>query len=156
MLMALVSLVGIFVALYLTLYKLGKIGTLACGTGGCETVQLSRWGDFLGLPVAAWGVGFYVLVFALALASLQSRFAESRALALALVLVTGWGVAFTAWLTYLELFVINAICRWCLGSAALVVVLFVLALLDWREMRNAGALSVARCAQQRPNRVGRP
>jgi uncharacterized membrane protein len=135
MLMALVSLVGIFVAAYLTLYKLGKIGTLACGTGACETVQLSKWGDFLGVPVAAWGVGFYVLVFALALAGLQGRFAESRGLALALVLFTGWGVVFTGWLTYLELFVIDAICRWCVGSAALVVVLFVLALLDWRETR---------------------
>src|SRR6185503_6341043 len=91
----------------------------------------------LGLPVAAWGVGFYVLVFVLTLVGLQGRFAESRGLALALVLVTGWGVLFTGWLTYLELFVIDAICRWCVGSAALVAVLFVLALLDWREMRNA-------------------
>lgn len=137
MLMALVSLVGIFVAAYLTLYKLGKIGTLACGTGACETVQLSKWGDFLGLPVAAWGVGYYVLVFALALIGLQGRFAESRGLALALLLVTGWGVLFTGWLTYLELFVIDAICRWCVGSAALVLVLFVLALLDWRAARVA-------------------
>ena len=136
MLMALVSLVGIFISAYLTLYKLGKIGTLACGTGSCETVQLSKWGDFLGLPVAAWGVGFYVLVFALTLVGLQGRFAESRGLALALVLVTGWGVVFTAWLTYLELFVIDAICRWCVGSAALVLVLFVLALMDWRETRR--------------------
>lgn len=136
MLMALVSLVGIFVSLYLTLYKFGAIGTLACGTGSCETVQLSKWGDFLGLPVAAWGVGFYLLVFALALAGLRDRFAESRGYAIALVLVTGWGVLFTAWLTYLELFVINAICRWCVGSAALVVLLFVLAALDWRDVRR--------------------
>lgn len=143
MLMALVSLVGIFVAAYLTLYKLGKIGTLACGTGACETVQLSKWGDFLGLPVAAWGVGFYLLVLVLTLFGLQGRFAESRGLALALVLVTGWGVLFTGWLTYLELFVIDAICRWCVGSAALVLVLFVLALLDWRGMPSGGPLTRA-------------
>jgi uncharacterized membrane protein len=136
MLMALVALVGTFVSLYLTLYKLGRIGTLACGTGGCETVQLSKWGDFLGLPVAGWGVGFYLLVLALSFAGLRERFAESRGLAVALVLVTGWGVLFTAWLTYLELFVINAICRWCLGSAALVVLLFALAALDWRDIRR--------------------
>jgi uncharacterized membrane protein len=136
MLMALVSLLGIFVSLYLTLYKLGKIGTLACGTGGCETVQLSKWGDFLGVPVAAWGAGFYLLVLALSLAGLQERFAESRGLGLALVVLTAWGILFTAWLTYLELFVINAICRWCVGSALLVVVLFALAMLDWRDVRR--------------------
>ena len=136
MLMALISMVGIFVSLYLTLYKLGRIGSLACGTGGCETVQTSKWGDFLGLPVAAWGAGFYMLVLALSLAGLRERYAESRGLVLALTLVTAWGVLFTAWLTYLELFVIEAVCRWCVGSALLVLLLFGLALWDWVEGRG--------------------
>jgi uncharacterized membrane protein len=126
MLTALLALVGVFLSLYLTLYKFGVIGTLACGTGGCETVQLSRWSTFLGLPVAAWGVGYYVTVFALALASVQDRWSESRRIWLALVVLTAWGVLFTAWLTYLELFVIHAICRWCVGSAVLAVTIFAL------------------------------
>jgi uncharacterized membrane protein len=133
MLMALIALIGVFVSLYLTLYKLGYIGTLACGTGGCETVQLSKWGDFLGVPVAGWGVVYYVLVLALAIAGVQERFAGSRRLTMVLVVVTGWGLLFTAWLTYLELFVIHAICRWCVGSATMTVLLFALALWDWRS-----------------------
>lgn len=137
MLTALVALVGVFVAAYLALYKLGVIGTLACGTGSCETVQLSKWATFLGLPVAVWGVAFYVVVFALAMAALQDRFAESRPLALTLLLVTGWGVLFSAWLTYLELGVIHAVCRYCVVSAVIATVLFVLALLDWRALRPA-------------------
>lgn len=132
MLTALVALVGFFVALYLALYKTGVIGSLACGTGGCETVQLSRWATFLGLPVAFWGVGYYVVVFALAFASIQERWSNSRRLALGLMLLTGWGVVFSAWLTYLELFVIDAICRWCVVSAVLAVVLFVLVVWEWR------------------------
>ena len=132
MLTALVALVGLFVATYLALYKVGIIGTLACGTGGCETVQLSKWATFLGLPVAVWGVGYYAVVLALALAAIQDRWTDSRGLALGLVILTGWGVLFSAWLTYLELFVINAICRYCVVSAALALLLFVLALLDWR------------------------
>jgi len=136
MLTAFIALVGLFIALYLTLYKIGVIGTLVCGTGSCETVQLSRWATFLGLPVAAWGAGFYVVVFGLAFAGVQDRFADSRTRALATVAVTGWGVLFTAWLTYLELFVIHAICRWCVVSGALTVVLFVLSLLDWRLTRE--------------------
>ena len=135
MLTALVALVGLFVALYLALYKLGFIGTLACGTGGCETVQLSRWASFLGLPVAIWGVGYYALVLALALASLQDRWADERGLSLSMVIVTGWGVLFSTWLTYLELFVIDAICRWCVVSAILAVLVFALALWDWRATR---------------------
>lgn len=135
MLTALVALVGVFVALYLALYKIGIIGTLACGAGGCETVQLSRWATFLGAPVAFWGVGYYVFVFAVAFLGVQERWADSRELPIGLVALTGWGVVFSAWLTYLELFVIRAICRWCVVSAAIAVLLFALAVWDWRASR---------------------
>ena len=130
MLTALLALVGVFVALYLALYKAGVIGVLACGAGACETVQLSRWANFVGLPVAYWGVGYYVVVFAVAFAATQERWAESRRLMLTLLLLTGWGVVFSMWLTYLELFVIKAICRWCVVSAAIAVGLFGLVLWD--------------------------
>ncbi|HMC55679.1 MAG TPA: vitamin K epoxide reductase family protein [Gemmatimonadaceae bacterium] len=139
MLTALIALVGLLIAAYLTLYKVGVIGTLACGTGSCETVQLSKWGTFLGLPVAAWGVGFYALILALALAGMQERWEHSRGLLLTQLLVTGWGALFSAWLTYLELGVIRAICRYCVVSASLAVVLFVLALLEWRAVRASDA-----------------
>ncbi len=136
MLAALVALAGLFVATYLTLYKLGVIGTLSCGIGSCETVQLSRWASLLGLPVAVWGVGYYAVVFVLALAGVHGRLAESRGVALALALLTGWGLLFSAWLTYLELFVIDAICQWCVVSAVLAAVLFVICLMDWWETRK--------------------
>ena len=132
MLAALVALVGLFVAIYLTLYKAGVIGTLACGTGGCETVQLSRWSMFIGFPIAAWGIVYYAAVFALTFAGIQERWAASRGLALTTLVVTAWGVIFSAWLTYLELYVIHAICRWCVVSACLALVLFALVFWDWR------------------------
>ena len=138
-LMALVSLAGIFLGVYLTLYKFGVIGSLVCNVGSCEKVQSSRYSVFLGLPVATWGIGFYVLMLALSVASMQERYADSRGLSLAMVLVTTWGVLFTGWLNYLEAFVINAWCEWCLGSAAMVLLLFVLAMLDWRESKLVSA-----------------
>ena len=138
-LMALVSLAGIFLGVYLTLYKFGVIGSLVCNVGSCEKVQSSRYSVFLGLPVATWGIGFYLLMLVLSVASMQERYAGSRGLSLAMFLVTGWGVLFTAWLNYLEAFVINAWCEWCLGSAAMVLLLFVLAMLDWRESKLVSA-----------------
>lgn len=134
--MALISLLGLFLGTYLTMYKIGIIGSLACNVGSCETVQMSRWATFLGLPVATWGVGFYLLMLALSIAGLQERFEASRGLSLAMVLLSGWGVLFTAWLNYLEAFVIHAWCEWCLGSAAMVLILFVLAALNWRETKS--------------------
>ena len=132
MLTTLVALVGVFVAAYLAFYKAGFIETLACGTGSCETVQQSPWAKFLGLPVAVWGVGYYLGVFALSFAGTLPRWADSRRLALALLVLTTWGVVFSGYLTYLELFVIHAICRYCVVSAILAVVLFALTYLDWR------------------------
>jgi uncharacterized membrane protein len=136
MLAALLALVGLFVAVYLTLFKLGVIGELVCAAGSCETVQTSRWAIFMGAPVAAWGIGFYVAVLALAIAGTTERWEDSPRLSLVMLLVTGWGALFSLGLTSLELFVIHAICQWCVGSALIALLLFVVSLLDWRDMRQ--------------------
>lgn len=136
MLAALVALAGVFVALYLTLYKLGYIGTLVCAVGSCETVQTSRWATFLGFPVGAWGVAYYVAVLALSLVGLAPALADRRWVSQLLVGITGFGVAFSLWLTYLELFVIHAICQWCVISAVLAIVLLVISWLDLRDVRR--------------------
>jgi uncharacterized membrane protein len=134
MLLAVLALAGLFIATYLTLYHYGYIGTLTCSvTHGCETVQTSRWSKLLGLPVATWGLGYYAAVFALTIVGVQDRFAESRRLSLALMLLTGWGALFSAWLTYLEGFTIKAWCQWCVTSATIAVLLFAVSLIDWRH-----------------------
>ena len=70
---AVLALAGSFVALYLTLFKMGVIGELACSVGECETVNLSRWATFLGLPVAAWGLATYLVILVIAFAGLSER-----------------------------------------------------------------------------------
>lgn len=139
-LVALLALAGIFLSTYLALYKFGMIGSLTCSVGSCETVQLSKWAMFLGLPVAAWGVGFYIAVFVLAMLALGPA-GDSPVVGWALLATTGWGVLFSAWLTWLELYVIHAICMWCVVSAILTLVIFLLVVLDkpWRveyELEN--------------------
>jgi len=140
---ALLSLLGLFVSAYLYLYKIGRIGTLACGTGGCETVQTSEWSRFAGVEVALIGVVGYGLLLVVALVSLRPVLSELRWPAALLTALAGGGVLFTAYLTGLELFVIHAICRWCVGSATIIVTLFVLALLELRRLRAPGAGSRA-------------
>ena len=134
--MAVISLLGLFLGAYLTLYKFGYVGSLVCNVSSCEQVQTSRWSIFLGFPVATWGLGFYVVMLALSLVGLQEGYEDSRPLSLALLILSGVGLVFTAWLNYLEAFVINAWCEWCIASAVMVVALFVLALADLRR-RNA-------------------
>ncbi|MGH9419650.1 MAG: vitamin K epoxide reductase family protein [Thermoanaerobaculia bacterium] len=133
MIVAMLALAGIFVATYLLLYKIGMIGHLSCSIGSCETVNTSKWATFLGIPVAGWGVAFYVVLFVLALVSTGERYADSRGIAQALVVLAASGVLFSAWLTWLELFRIHAICQWCVTSAVLVTVIFLVSLLELRE-----------------------
>jgi uncharacterized membrane protein len=132
---ALTSLLGLFVSAYLYLYKIGRIGTLACGSGGCETVQTSPWSRFLGVDVALIGLLGYAVLLVVALLALRSTQVERRPPALLLTALAAGGVLFTAYLTYLELFVIHAICRWCVGSAAIIVTILVLGLLELRRLR---------------------
>jgi uncharacterized membrane protein len=133
MILATLALIGVFVSTYLTLYKFGYIGELKCAVGSCETVNTSRWATLFGLPVAAWGLGFYVSALLVAMLSIQEKYADSRAFSVAFVALTGWGVVFSGWLTYLELFVINAICIWCVTSACIVAIMFLVSLADLRE-----------------------
>ncbi len=133
MIVSALALIGVFVSLYLTLYKVGAIGALACNIGHCETVNTSRWSMLAGFPVAMWGLAFYVALFGLATVGVSARFADAPWVSTAMVVLSGWGVLFSAWLTYLELFVIHAICIWCVTSAVLVTLTFAASALDWRE-----------------------
>jgi uncharacterized membrane protein len=130
---ALLSLAGLFISAYLYLYKIGKIGSLACGAGDCETVQLSPWSRFAGLEVALIGALGYAGLLAVSLAALQPALAGRRWPSTLLAALAGIGVLFTIYLTYLELFVIHAICWWCVASGVIVLAVLVAAFLDQRR-----------------------
>ena len=126
---AVLALAGMFVSLYLWLHKLGLIGVLQCGTGGCDTVQASSYSVFLGLPVALYGVVGYAALFALGLVSVRQADGSWGWPDTAIAVLATTAFLFTLYLTALELFVIHAICRWCVVSAAIVTAIVVLALL---------------------------
>ena len=131
---ALLALVGLFVALYLWLHALGFGGAIKCGaSGGCETVQTSPWAVFLGLPVAFYGVVGYLALLVVALASLRPAALPQRLWNVMLVGLASVGLLFTIYLTYLELFVIHAICRWCIGSAVIITASWVVSLLSLKS-----------------------
>jgi len=131
---ALLSLAGLLISAYLYLYKLGKIGDLACGTGGCEAVQWSPWSRIAGIEVSFVGVLGYAGLLALSLAALQPGLVGRHWPASLLAILAGIGVAFTAYLTYLELFVIHAVCQWCVASGVVILAIFFVALLDLRRL----------------------
>jgi uncharacterized membrane protein len=126
--LVLLALVGLLVATYLWLYKIGVIGELQCGTGSCETVQASRYAELLGVPVAFYGVVGYGALFAMGLAGLDPRRATNLRLDRLLVALATAGFLFTLYLTAVELFVLHAICRWCVASALIMTAIWLLSL----------------------------
>jgi uncharacterized membrane protein len=135
MAIALLALAGLLISSYLTMYKVGLLGAIQCTIGGCEKVQTSRWSYFLGLPVSAWGLGAYLVILTVALLGVQPRFVRERWVSLALFGLSAVGVVFSAYLTYLEAFVIHAWCQWCVISAILITLIFLLSLPGLRQAR---------------------
>lgn len=139
MLIALLALSGVLLATYLTLHRLGFIGSLVCGTGSCETVQASKWAVFLGVPVPVIGLLGYVGLFVVALLGIQSGWESRRGLGLLLFLLADAGFLFTLYLSYLEMYVIHAWCRWCIGSAIIATLIWLLSLAELPRLRRAEA-----------------
>jgi uncharacterized membrane protein len=128
----LLALVGMLVATYLGLYKIGLIGQLQCGTGSCEYVQASPFAELFGVPVAFYGVAGYGVLLVVGLAALQPRFAGDRRVTRLLAALATAGFAFTLYLTAIELFVLHAVCRWCVVSAVIMTAIWVATVTDLR------------------------
>jgi uncharacterized membrane protein len=138
------SLVGIFIAAYLTLHRFGYIGTLQCSVlGGCETVQASAYAYFPPRTVVPWGISVallgligYLVLFGIGLLGLQPRHMRSRGIAVLLAVLSGGAFAFSLWLTYVEAAILRAWCQWCVVSAILIGLIFLLSLAGLRASRD--------------------
>lgn len=122
---------GLLISAYLTwTHFVGVAPVCISGSGGCETVQSSRYASILGIPVATLGIVAYVgLLFS---AVLRGEAGVYLGFLIALV-----GTLFSAYLTYLEVFVIHALCQWCVASAAVMVAALVCTAFGvWRLMKE--------------------
>lgn len=134
---ALISLASCMVALYLALWKMGVMGPLACGAGhGCEYVQGSPYGWFLGADVALIGTVGYAAIVAVALTGSTERLEEARwPTQLLMVLIYG-AALFTLRLKYAEFVILKSFCPWCAVSAVAITLDAILITLDWRRVRD--------------------
>jgi len=136
MAVALLSLVGAFVAFFLLASNLGWTPPVPCGTGDCGTVQASRYARVGPLPVSGIGLAGYLALLALSLAGLQERLASSRVIPALLFAGALFGFLFSAYLTYLEAAVIKAWCRYCVASAIIITIVFAATLPELKRIRG--------------------
>ena len=112
------SIIGALISTYLTYVYYSGANAICTGAGGCETVQSSQFAVVAGVSVALLGLALYVLLAGLTLAPIlvANEWISLSRFGLALA-----GVLYSTYLTYLELFVIHAICPWCVTSAVIMV-----------------------------------
>ena len=116
---ALICVLGLAVAGYLTYVHYAELKPLCVGGGGgCEKVQASDYAELAGVPVALLGLAGYALILASLLVP-----GDAGRVSGALLALTGFG--FSLYLTWVELFELDAICQWCVVSAVLMTVLAV-------------------------------
>ncbi|GBD21243.1 Vitamin K epoxide reductase [bacterium HR28] len=130
---------GVGVAGYLTLVAFDQ-SLLVCGLGDCSTVQNSPYAKIAGVPIALLGLLMYLALFALSLARWR-WWQKADVLTSANAGIALAGTLYSAYLTYLELFVIHAICQWCVTSALIVTGLMLVEFWGLRQLLRPAPLS---------------
>ena len=132
---------GVLVAAVLTSFHYGDATTarLCTSAGGCVTVNTSPYSTLAGIPIALIGLGAYLVIGGLAVAATRD-WPIREAAPLLVFGLSLTGVLYSAYLTYLELFVILAVCSWCVASALIMTSIWILALVDVLRRRRLEAV----------------
>lgn len=127
------ALVGLGDTFYLSYFQYMNL-IPSCAIGGCETVLVSEYSKFLGIPWSYFGLVYYG--YMLCLSVLLVIDPASRGLKLGALAYTGFGVLYSSWaIFYIQLSVIGALCMYCAISAATTLFLFITAVWHWRSTR---------------------
>jgi protein-disulfide isomerase/uncharacterized membrane protein/rhodanese-related sulfurtransferase len=127
------SLLGLFVSLYLLWVYTSPSRPIVCLGSGCEAVRASSYAHLFGLPLPAFGVAYYIVLALLILAEVLVSAPLGRAIQYAVTGISGGGFLFSIYLTSLQAFVIHAWCAWCDVSGLVVTGIFVLSLFELRQ-----------------------
>jgi uncharacterized membrane protein len=113
---------------YLLIYKLTNNNAMCLGNGGCHDVNFSAYSEIGGIPVSVFGIAAFLVIAGILLLEPRMKFmAENGSLAIFGISLAG--VAFSAYLTWLEIYVIHAICPFCVASAVIITLIFILAII---------------------------
>lgn len=141
-LLLVLSLAGLFDALYLWWVYTSPTHPLVCAGTGCDVVRATRYAHLWGQPLPVYGAAMYLVLAVAVLTEVWTASEETARLAQQTVaVISAGGLAVSLYLTALEAFVIHAYCLWCLGSAVIVTLIFVLSLVDLRREPSVAAAS---------------
>lgn len=121
------SVVGLIVSIYMTIYKLTENNAMCLGSGDCSVVNASRYSEVNGVPVAVIGILGYAAILGILFFESRGRgfLQENGPLLVFGMALTGF--LFTLWLIYVEIVLLKALCPFCVTSQAAMALIFILA-----------------------------
>ena len=119
------TVLGLLVSIYMTIYKLSDNEAMCIGSGGCSVVNASRYSEVQGIPVALVGVGGYLAILAILVLENRPGFFQENG-SMLLFALTMVGFLFTVWLVYVEIALIKAYCPFCITSQISMTIIFIL------------------------------
>lgn len=122
------AILGAADAIYLLIYKLTGNNQMCLGNGGCHDVNFSPFSEIYGIPVSVFGISAFLSILCILVLEKRLKVTEKYGPLVIFGICLG-GVVFTAYLTYLEVYIIHAICPFCVASAVLITLLFILAII---------------------------
>lgn len=119
------TVLGLLVSIYMTIYKLTNNESMCIGSGGCSVVNASRYSEVQGIPVAVLGVVGYLAILAMLYLETRPGFFQDNG-GMILFALTLVGFLFTVWLVYVEVALIKAYCPFCITSQVTMTIIFIL------------------------------
>jgi len=129
------TVLGVLDSAYLLIYKISNNNAMCLGSGDCSTVNASRYSEINGIPVSLLGLFAYLAILILLILEIRILFSSdnSNLLVFGISLV---GVLFSVYLTYIEFFVIHAVCPFCIISAIVIVLIFIISIIKLVKASN--------------------
>jgi Predicted membrane protein len=119
---------GILDASYLLVYKLTNNNAMCLGNGGCHDVNFSPYSQIAGIPVSLFGLAAYLVMAVILLLEGRLKIVKDNG-PLAIFGISLAGTVFTGYLTWIELYVIHKLCPFCVATAIIITLIFILAVI---------------------------
>ena len=122
------TVLGLLVSIYMTIYKLTNNNGMCLGSGDCSTVNASSYAEIYGIPVAVFGVLGYAAILATHLFENRHQLLQQNGTLMVFGMALT-GFLFTLWLIYAEIFLIKAFCPFCVTSQTAMTIIFILSII---------------------------
>jgi len=123
------TIIGLLVSIYMTIYKITSNDSMCIGSGDCKTVNASRYAEVYGIPVAVLGVAGYSAILAVLLLGNRPGFLQQNG-TLLLFGLSLTGFLFTLYLIFVEVALIKAYCPFCITSQTAMTLIFIISVIQ--------------------------